>query len=135
MDRYFTTVRGIDELHAKGLHATGTLHKHKIPRDCDLVSDAELRRQPRGTYNQYVRKDGQVAIVKWLDSRPVFLASNVHGGKPEQEVTRWCKKTKRYIDIQRPQVISQYNINMGGIDVLDKMIAYYRISARTKKWL
>lgn len=30
MDRYFTTVRGIDELHAKGLHATGTLQKHKI---------------------------------------------------------------------------------------------------------
>lgn len=31
-------------------------------------------------------------------------------------------------------MISQYNTNMGGIDLLDRMIAYYRILARTKKW-
>jgi hypothetical protein len=135
MDRLFSTVPIIEELHAKGLHGTGPLTKDRIPNDCAVLgSDSELRNRGRGSYDQAVRDDGQVSIVKWLDSRPVIMASNIHGARPVEYITRWCKKTKRFVRIKRPNVISHYNTNMGGIDLLDRMIAYYRISAKTKRW-
>lgn len=134
IDRYFSSVRIIDELHAKGIHGSGTLQKFKIPVACNLGTDADLQRRGRGSYVQNVRDDGQVSILKWLDSRPVVMISNMNGGNPEKEIRRWCKKTKKYINIQGPDVITQYNTNMGGIDLLDRMIAFYRIKARTRKW-
>lgn len=92
VDKYFTSVRIIDELHAKGLYGSGTLQKFKIPVACNLGTDANLQRQGRGSYVQNVRDDGQVSIIKWLDGRPVTMISNVHGGHPKQEIRRWCKK-------------------------------------------
>lgn len=36
--------------------------------------------------------------------------------------------------VNRPHIVQAYNEHMGGVDFLDRVIAMYRISARTKKW-
>ena len=38
------------------------------------------------------------------------------------------------IQVKRPYVVAKYNDCMGGIDLIDRMISYYRIRARSKKW-
>lgn len=85
--------------------------------------------------NQIVRKDQKVCIVQWFDNKEVLVASNEFGAVPQDTCKRWSKKDKAYIDVQRPALIKQYNEKMGGVDLSDKIISFYRICARTKKWI
>lgn len=134
MDRYFPPIPLLDELHVLGFQGTGTLQLDRIPPGTPLYTDAELRGGGRGYINQVVRNDGQVAIIKWLDNKPVILATTIHGAEPKDKCRRWSKTENRYIEVDRPIVVKYYNDKMGGVYLLDRMISYYRISARTKKW-
>lgn len=44
------------------------------------------------------------------------------------------KIKKIYDTVQRPEIVKQYNNGMGGVDLLDQLIAYYRIFMRSNKW-
>ncbi|XP_054259872.1 piggyBac transposable element-derived protein 3-like [Macrosteles quadrilineatus] len=134
MDRYFTSIQLLDELHIRGFQGTGTLINDRMPENREMYSDAEVRGGGRGYMCQIVRDDGQIAIVKWFDNKPVLLTSSIHGCEPKDVCRRWCKKEKRYVQVERPYIIKKYNECMGGVDLLDRMISYYRIAARTKKW-
>lgn len=134
MDRYFTSIDLLDELHLRGFPGTGTLQKDRIPACAPLYSDAELREGGRGYFCQVVREDGQMCIIKWFDNKPVILASTIHDANPTDVCKRWSKKEKSYINVVRPNVIKTYHSAMGDVDMLDRMISYYRISARTRKW-
>lgn len=133
IDRYFTSTRLLDKLREKGMQATGTLRKAKIP-ECNFLTDKQLKNQGRGFSDQVVRSDGNLALLKWFDNKPVVTASSVDSKEPVNKFRRWCKKLKRYIDIDRPFAIQQYNNMMGGVDMLDRVISFYRIKARSKKW-
>ena len=75
-----------------------------------------------------------VAVTAWLDNKIIFLASNHEGIQEEDLCQRWSKKDCKYINVQRPEVVRNYNENMGGIDVCDQMIAYYHMATKTNKW-
>lgn len=135
MDRYFTSVPLLDTLHAVSeCQGTGTLQKNRIPKECHLKTDNVMRREGRGSVDQAVRNDGQIAIIKWFDNRPVTLISSKQGKMPQDQCRRWSKKDREYIMVNRPAAVKDYNANMGGVDFLDRVISTYRISARTKKW-
>jgi len=88
----------------------------------------------RGTTEAVQSDDKKVCVLKWLDNKPILMASTSTGIQPEVSVRRWCKKDKKYIQVKCPAVIRQYNTNMGGVDMCDRMISYYRTRARTRKW-
>lgn len=60
--------------------------------------------------------------------------SSKEGAMPLNKRVRWCKIQNKYIEVDRPLVVKAYNSHMGGIDFLDRLISYYRICARTRKW-
>ena len=41
-------------------------------------------------------------------------------------VQRWSKKEKAYIEVDHPEAIKFYNDFMGGVDLMDRLIAYYQ---------
>ena len=136
VDRFFTSLPLQDILVKKGITITGTIMKKTIPKKAKKVlkSGAELLKEGRGATNQIVREDQKVCIVQWFDNKEVLMSSNEFGAVPQDTCKRWSKKDKAYIDVQRPALIKQYNEKMGGVDLSDRMISFYRICARTKKW-
>lgn len=49
-------------------------------------------------------------------------------------VKRWDKINKKYVIIEQPEIIDRYNNGMGGVDLLDQLLSYYRIFLKSKKW-
>ncbi|CAK6951131.1 piggyBac transposable element-derived protein 2-like isoform X2 [Scomber scombrus] len=73
-------------------------------------------------------------VVKWYDNHPVTLLSDYIEASPVKEVERWDRKQKVNIKVPCPAVVKEYNKNMGGVDLLDSLIALYRNKIRSKKW-
>lgn len=60
------------------------------------------------------KPDSNVGMLKWYDSKSVVLATNyVTSGTPDV-VKRWNKKEKVYEEVERPEIIRNYNTSMGG---------------------
>lgn len=88
----------------------------------------------RGESCELTRNDCKIVITKWKDNKSVILMSSAFGKDPEDNCKRWSKVENKNILVSRPCVIRQYNMNMGGVDLADRYIAYYRTSLRTRKW-
>lgn len=136
VDRYFTSIPLLDCLLDKGITVTGTITKNLVPRDAKncLKNDTDLKRQGRGSINEIAQEDKKACIIQWYDNKTVLCASSEFGADPTNTCRRWSKDDKAYIDVPRPSIIKEYNDKMGGVDLSDRMISYYRINARTKKW-
>ncbi|CAG4929637.1 unnamed protein product [Colias eurytheme] len=135
-DRYFSSLKLAKELLIRGIRSTGTIQKNRVPaaaRDV-LLEDKELSKRGRGSVHTVVNSDDTVAITKWNDNKPVTMMSTVEGREPEDVCQRWCKRTKRYVSVNRPLVVRNYNKYMGGVDLADRMLSVCPNRYRTKKW-
>lgn len=135
-DRYFTSINLFDYLRSKGILAVGTILTNRIPSNLRnrLKKDKQLLSEGRGSYEEWVRDDNAVSVLKWMDNRSVTVASTFTGASPLHDVRRWDKKESKYVLVPCPDTVARYNKSMGGVDLCDRIISYYRIAMRTKKW-
>ncbi len=101
-----------------------------------LMCDAELKRTGRGSFEQKMAmvRETTLYAVKWYDNRSVTLLSDYTEAHPVTEVDGWDRKQKMITKVPCPAVVKEYNKNMGGVDLLDSLLALYRIKIRSKKW-
>jgi hypothetical protein len=64
----------------------------------------------------------------------VLLSSNCKGIEEETEVKRYDKRQRSYLQVKCPRIVSDYNTYMSRADLVDRMVSYYRLETRTKKW-
>lgn len=134
-DRFFTTIAGVERMMKKHVYVTGTVMKNRVAAPVQkLPTDKAMKKAGRGTSAEVTTGDGNIGVVKWYDNKPVLMMSVVHAIQPEDTCKRWDKKLKRYVTISRPSIIREYNSKMGGVDLVDRMMSYYRMNIRTKKW-
>jgi len=134
-DRYFTSITLIEELLKQGIFCTGTIMKNRIQSvGKKLRGDKELMKDPRGTSDAVKDPNNEICLVKWFDNKPVTLMSSFVGIGPEGVVRQWSKKDGEYIEIKCPKIVQEYNKHMGGVNMSDRLISYYRMNTRTRKW-
>ena len=100
------------------------------------------RKMIRGKHQQFVARNEKQKLyaVKWKDNKSVIMVSSRFGPLPTTEVERWSKPydasttRKEWKKFPCPDVIHNYNQKMGGVDVLDQLMEYYRTFIRTRKW-
>ncbi|XP_064469018.1 piggyBac transposable element-derived protein 3-like [Ornithodoros turicata] len=129
-DRYFTTIPLLGKLREMNLEGTGTIMCNRI-KNCKFRNDSAYK---QGDFEEYCSSDGNLVLVKWRDSKCVTLASSCTGGQPTENVQRWSKSQKQYVDVPSPAIVRSYNASMGGVDICDHLIEYYRIWIKTRKW-
>ena len=80
-----------------------------------------------------LRTDGIVYITKWNDNSVVNVASNCLTHEPVRQVRRRVKNQPNQ-EVSQPNLIRDYNQGMGGVDLMDRLLASYRPTIRGKKW-
>nr|XP_037286102.1 piggyBac transposable element-derived protein 3-like [Rhipicephalus microplus] len=131
-DRYFTGLRIMDHLLERTVFLTGTANANRTEgAAANLPSDKAMK---RGDSACLVRDDGEVCVVKWKDNKSVLLMTSAVGCDPVATCMRWCKEAKKKVPVPQPAIVAHYNKFMGGVDLVDRYVSYYRINIKTRKW-
>lgn len=132
-DNYFPSYQLFEMLKKNKIDAAGTIRVNRFANP-PLPSMKEMKIKGRGSSAECISCDGNVILTSWYDNKVVNLGSNFIGVGVVDKANRWDKLKNDYVAIDRPQVVRMYNESMGGVDLLDQMIQYYRINIRTRKW-
>lgn len=131
-DNLFNSYELLVKLKKRGIQSTGTARENRFRLGNSITKTAELQKMPRGSMDEVT--DGHVSFVKWRDNKTVSFASNYVGTTPQGSCKRRVKGQKAKMDIPRPKIADDYNANMGGVDLLDRIIGLYRIQLGSRKW-
>ncbi|XP_065354215.1 piggyBac transposable element-derived protein 2-like [Calliphora vicina] len=134
-DNYFTSLPLLAYLAKEGIFSVGTIRRNRI-QNCKLPPEKEMIKNNRGSSVEFVCSvEGiEIATVSWKDNKIVNLASTFIGEIPKRPVKRYDKAQKKYIEIERPSIVGQYNAHMGGVDLIDAIMGRYKIQLRSKRW-
>lgn len=132
-DNYFSNYNVLQYLRNKHIWVSCTARVNRFQKP-PFSSDKDLQKKGRGSSEEIISGDGEIIMTKWIDNNAVFMASNYAATGTPDICKRWDKIKKEYIHIQRPQVIREYNMHMGGVDKMDFLITIYRTFIRSRKW-
>lgn len=145
-DNFYTTLPLLVYLRSRGIYSLGTIRSARIP-NCKLPKDTDkqLAKEDKGFSVEYVGNAYGVdlATVLWKDNKNVRLASTYVGVQPFKsaiqnkqlsKATRFDRSTKKYVEIDCPAIIREYNYHMGGVDLMDGLLGRYHIRLKTSKW-
>jgi DNA excision repair protein ERCC-6 len=132
-DNFFTSYKLLSMLKEKHFFATGTVRDNRTG-NCNLKSLKLMAKEPKGTFDFTFDSENEIGAVRWYDNAVVTIMSNVDTIEPLHAAKRYDRKQKKQTSVQQPNMIYNYNKNMGGVDLHDNGIANYRIKIRGKKW-
>ncbi len=136
-DNWFTSIPLVTHLAKKDIHCLGTVRINRVPGiSSHISSDKELLKRGRGFYNEFASTiDGvDMRLVKWADNKCVHLLSDFASVSPMGTCKRYDKRKREIVEVQCPSIVRTYNSFMGGVDLMDSLVALYRISIRSKKY-
>ena len=134
-DNWYTSMNLLVELSKRKIFAIGTVRSNRL-LGCTLQSDSKLKTKGRGSFDEKCTNIAGVdlRVVKWYDNRAVILTSTCSGAQSLLTVDSYDRRKKQTVSIQCPSIVKKYNQCMGGVDLLDALISYYRIHLKSKKY-
>lgn len=69
------------------------------------MTEKWLSAQGRGTTDEIRNKENTIALIKSYDNTPVYLCSNFVGSGDVDRLKRWDKKSKEYLEVDRPEAV------------------------------
>ena len=70
-----------------------------------------------------------IAAVRWKYYKVLNSISTFTDKQPIQQVLHYCHRKKQRLNIERPNIINQYNMFTGGVDQMDQNILAYMVLA------
>ena len=94
--------------------------------------DSELKRNGRGSFDDIAASiyNVDIRVVKWYDNRVVILYSTCAGTQPIATVKRYDRSKKEIVTVPCSSMVKILNQNISGEDLLDALIAYFRINIK-----
>ncbi|KAJ8367959.1 hypothetical protein SKAU_G00079870 [Synaphobranchus kaupii] len=133
-DNWYTSTALFQELHGMRFGACGTCRENRKGYPVTKVNDMP-RNAERGTV-KWIRQ-GQMLYVKWMDTREVKMCSTFHMAFQGDTTVRNVRNTDgtwTSCRVPIPVSVREYNKFMGGVDLSDALLKYYRIRRKTMKW-
>ncbi|XP_046662980.1 piggyBac transposable element-derived protein 3-like [Homalodisca vitripennis] len=136
-DNWFSSLPLFFELKQIGIESLGTVRSDRF-KGLNFPTDKDMKHDfGRGSVlkkSHVTNTDVEIRAVKWMNNRGVVLVSSFESAQPLTNVKRFDKKVKKEILVPCPKAVITYNKFMGGVDLLDGLVAYYRISTKSKKY-
>ena len=135
-DNFFTSFKLVEKLANDGFLYVGTVKQNTLgkPLKSKLLSEKDLNKSGRGSYDYRVESNTNIICLRWLDTKAVTLMSNYSGVDPLDTARRWDKSKMYYTQVDRPCIIKEYNTYMGGVDMMDSHIAKCKPTLRSRRW-
>ena len=130
-DNFFSSYSLISKLRQMNLKATGTVREGRTGT-APLKGKKHFDKKDRGEYD--FTCDGSVCLVRWSDNNVVTCISNFDSVNPVKKVMRHVKGKDGKVSVSQPLMIANYTSGMGGVDLLDRLLAAYRPRIKGKKW-
>jgi len=132
-DNFFTSSALLTSLADKNVAATGTVRENRTGGANNVLRSTKDMKKTgnRGDFDYCC--DGTVFVLKWHDNSVVSVASNHLTHQPVQTANRRVKGSSS-VPVTQPFMVRRYNEGMGGVDLMDRLLASYRPSIRGKKW-
>lgn len=132
-DNFFTSYKLLEDLYHNKILCCGTLRSARKEFPACLYDKAAIKGMKRGDVVR--RMKGPVLALTWIDKKAVH-AAGTYTQAPSQELAEVNRKQKdgTIQKIPCPELVSCYNMYMGGVDKNDQMKSYYTIPVAGKKW-
>jgi hypothetical protein len=149
LDNWFTSSRSAAWLARHGFQSVGTIGPTKLSlvtprRQVGFPAGGIFKKaatRNRGAYlvhkGNLLHGDGGRSdcwVTAWQDRHPVHVLSTY------PPTAGWCKRkvkvNNQFVEGEwpRPTVVHHYNKSMGGTDLHDQRVAYYRSCVKSKRW-
>lgn len=128
-DNYFTSMQLMNDLKKSKIYACGTVRKDRKGLPIDFKNDKSMK---RGDTDWRMTNKGIVSM-KWMDKKPIYFLSNFHDPEKITSVQR-KDKSGTSEEISCPELVQDYNRNMGHVDKADMLKSFYEIDRKSKRW-
>ena len=112
---------------------TATIRADRVKK-CPLPLKKDLRKEERGSYGYSTDLNSGVSITKWFDNKSIQICATHCNFEAVENLRRWNRKSKKFIDIPCPTAIKDYNKSMGGVDLSAMLTVLYGAHFKTKRW-
>lgn len=134
-DNYFSSLYLLAYLEKLGIKSVATVRANRL-KGLKGLTEKEMKAKGRGSHTEVTATvDGvDVHAVQWYDNRIVSLISTFSATDPLTKVKRFFKSENCKKDVDRPDIVSIYNMHMGGVDLQDSLLGLYPIKLKSRKW-
>ena len=132
MDNWFSTLSLLSQLKSMGILSIATFCANGLG-GCPLMSKKDLKKSGCGSFNYRTDMKTGMHLLKWFDNKCVVVGSTFTGVECTETVERYDPSQKKKVKIDCPDMVLQYNKSMGGVDLVNMLIAVYRTRVITQK--
>ncbi|XP_069570766.1 piggyBac transposable element-derived protein 4 [Brachyistius frenatus] len=134
VDNFYTSPALFRDLLQKKIWACGTIRANLTGFPKAQVNSLD-QDSPRGSI-RWIREDS-LLFLQWRDAKNVSMCSTLHTAHGDDVVIRKVKAGDGHWaleEVQAPPALKDYNQWMGGVDLSDALIEYYKVIHKTQKW-